>query len=326
MSKEKLTVVYHDDYLNWLLGPGDGSHPTNPVRAKLATELLVEQLGDDVEVIAPVDEDKAAEDILALTAVHELKYIDRIMQGDSNQWHGIRPDLGETAFKMFKGTIRALEAILSGKSKVAFNPQGAKHHAHHDRESGFCVFNDMAYAAIELQKQGYRPLYIDWDIHAGDGVAHILENYEVPCISIHNGRAFPYDQMLQNIYPGPLHYESDLNYNFNLSDGAGDEEFKDALDGAREIIDAYKPDVILLAAGADGHFGSSNLTELAKFTSNGFTYAAEVVAEMAIKHAEGRVLIGGAGGYQPLKETPETWALVVSTIYNRVREGLVKNG
>jgi hypothetical protein len=39
---------------------------------------------------------------------------------------------------------------------------------------------------------------------------------------------------------------------------------------------------------------------------------------MANKHADGRVIIGGAGGYQPLKETPETWALVVETIYNEV--------
>jgi acetoin utilization deacetylase AcuC-like enzyme len=45
-----------------------------------------------------------------------------------------------------------------------------------------------------------------------------------------------------------------------------------------------------------------------------------MVSDMAIKHSEGRVLIGGAGGYQPEKETPETWALVVETIYNEVSE------
>ena len=45
------------------------------------------------------------------------------------------------------------------------------------------------------------------------------------------------------------------------------------------------------------------------------------VAEMANKHSQGRVIIGGAGGYQPFKETPETWALVVSTIYDNVTKG-----
>jgi hypothetical protein len=42
---------------------------------------------------------------------------------------------------------------------------------------------------------------------------------------------------------------------------------------------------------------------------------------MANKHSQGRVIIGGAGGYQPLKETPETWALVVETIYKGITEG-----
>jgi acetoin utilization protein AcuC len=99
----------------------------------------------------------------------------------------------------------------------------------------------------------------------------------------------------------------------------------ECIDKAREIIEAYKPDVILLAAGADGHTGLDNLSGTNTYTAVGFTYAAEMVAEMAIKHADGRVLIGGAGGYQPYKETPETWALVVGTIFDRVREGVLAN-
>ena len=326
MSKEKLTVVYHDDYLNWLLGPGDGSHPTNPIRAKLATEMLVEQLGDDVEVISPAEDSTTEPDLVILKETHSEEHVAEVLAGISNQWNGTKPIMGETAFKMFRGTIRAVERILSGASKVAFNPQGAKHHAKTSAASGFCVFNDMAYAAKAFQQAGLRPLYLDWDIHAGDGVAHMLRGSGVPCISIHNGSTYPNDSWLQNSGVGELHHPAELNYNFNLRRGATDDEFKEAIDGAKEIIEAYKPDVILLAAGADGHFGSSNLIELAKFTSDGFTYAANMVAEMATKHADGRVLIGGAGGYQPLKETPETWALVVSTIYNQVRKGLVQNG
>jgi len=43
-----------------------------------------------------------------------------------------------------------------------------------------------------------------------------------------------------------------------------------------------------------------------------------MIADRALKYSQGRVIIGGAGGYQPLKETPETWALVVETIYNQI--------
>ena len=103
-----------------------------------------------------------------------------------------------------------------------------------------------------------------------------------------------------------------------MRNGDGDDVFKRAIDGARSIIDAYKPDVILLAAGADGHEGANAIGVNSNYTAAGFKYAAEMVAEMAIKHSDGRVIIGGAGGYQPLKQTPETWALVVETIYNRI--------
>jgi hypothetical protein len=43
-----------------------------------------------------------------------------------------------------------------------------------------------------------------------------------------------------------------------------------------------------------------------------------MIADIANKHANGRVLIGGAGGYQPLDHTPKVWATVVSEIYNNI--------
>jgi acetoin utilization protein AcuC len=225
--------------------------------------------------------------------------------------------MGQTAYVMFKGTIRAVELILAGAAKVVFNPQGAKHHAKYSSASGFCVFNDMAYAAVALKEAGLKVLYLDWDIHAGDGVAHMLRGKGVPCISIHNGGIFPRDPLL-NSTEFEYHRLEELIYNFNLRSGDGDDVFMDAIDRAKEIIDAYAPDVILLAAGADGHTGANRLFTDNNYTAKGFKYAAEMVADMAIKHSEGRVLIGGAGGYQPEKETPETWALVVETIYNEV--------
>ena len=225
---------------------------------------------------------------------------------------------------MFSGTMRAVELMLADKTKVAFNPQGAKHHAMVDRGSGFCVFNDMVWAAHEFKRAGLKPLYLDWDIHAGDGVYHMLKGSGIATISIHNATAFPMDKEMQNLRRSraTLHHPKDEAYNFNVADGDGDEAFKWAIDGAAQIIEQYQPDVILLAAGADGHTGAGNLGLINNYTAEGFRYAAEMVGEMANKYCQGRVLIGGAGGYQPLKETPETWALVVETIYNKVNDGI----
>ncbi len=319
--KTKLAVIYCDLYLNWLLGKGDGSHPTNPVRAKFATQLLTDSLGSDIVIVDPFDEAKADSDMEALKATHDAKYIESVLSGDCAEWSGTKPIMGETAYVMFKGTIRAVELILAGKAKVVFNPQGAKHHAKYSSSSGFCVFNDMAYAAMALKAQGLKVLYLDWDIHAGDGVAHMLRGKGIPCISIHNGGIYPSDPLL-NSTNFEHHRLEELIFNFNVKSGDGDDVFMDATDRAREIIDEYQPDVILLAAGADGHTGANLIGVDSNYTEKGFKYAAEMVAEMAIKHSEGRVLIGGAGGYQPEKETPETWALVVATIYNKINQEL----
>jgi acetoin utilization protein AcuC len=319
--KNQLAIVYSDLYLNWLLGRGDGSHPTNPIRAKNALTLLVKALGSKAVIVDPVDEVKEASDMKALLSTHDADYIKTVLEGRSGEWDGTKPIMGQTAYGMFKGTIRAVELILAGAAKVVFNPQGAKHHAKYSSASGFCVFNDMAYAAMALKEAGLKVLYLDWDIHAGDGVAHMLRGKGVPCISIHNGRIYPNDPLL-NSTEFEYHRLEELIYNFNLRSGDGDDVFMDAIDRAKEIIDAYAPDVILLAAGADGHTGPNNIGVNNNFTAKGFKYAAQMVADMAIKHSEGRVLIGGAGGYQPEKETPETWALVVETIYNKIYQEL----
>ena len=320
-KNQPLTIIYSEIYLNWLLGAGDGSHPTNPVRAKIATELLQSALGENVNVVDPEDPTRETADLEALKASHKLEYIEQVLAGGSGQWSGTKPLMGRTALAMFKGTIRGVEAILSGKSKVAFNPQGAKHHAKFSSSSGFCVFNDMAYAALAFKAAGLKVLYIDWDIHAGDGVAHMLRGKGVVCISIHNGDIYPNDPLL-NSSEFEYHHPDELIYNFNVSHGDGDDVFMDAIDRAKEIIDEYQPDVILLAAGADGHTGANLLGVDSNYTEKGFKYAAEMVADMAVKHSEGRVLIGGAGGYQPHKETPATWALVVETIYNKINQEL----
>lgn len=315
----KLIVSYGECYLDWQLGAGDGSHPTNPIRAKLATEMLVDALGASVEVIEPIAASESEHWINELKSIHDPKYVDEVIGGDSGEWSGNHPEVASAGLAMFAGTARLVRKVIDGEAKVVFNPQGAKHHAQHHFGSGFCVFNDMAYAAIELKKAGLRPLYIDWDIHAGDGVWEMLKGESVPVISIHCETGYPGNFEMQSMGGAKdMIREAELGYNYNMPIGANDDKFIAALDKARAVIDAYKPDVILLAAGADGNGGPSRLGQIANYSTHGFAYAADMIAEMANTHSNGRVIIGGAGGYQPLKETPEIWALVVERIFNAV--------
>jgi acetoin utilization protein AcuC len=326
-KSNNLVITHGETYLNWQLGTGDGSHPTNPVRAKLATEKLVAQLGDRVQVIDPADpcfDALIALDRAQLEQLHDPAYVARVLDDHcSGEWHGARPAVAKAAFDMFRATMRCVEMIVAGEAKVAFNPMGAKHHAKREHSSGFNVFNDMAAAAIEFKKAGLRPLYLDWDIHAGDGVYHMLKQTGIPRISIHNGSTFPFDLSMSGSRDAQVnehgwytkHHETDHAYNFNIESEDGDDALAWAIAGAEEIIERYQPDVILLAAGADGHNGVNNLQLSNRYSYAGFDAAAEMVARQAAKHSRGRVLIGGAGGYQPFDHTPEIWARVVDIIY-----------
>src|SRR5207249_1522978 len=71
------------------------------------------------------------------------------------------------------GSLRAIEAILRGDVEHAFHPGGGLHHAMPSRASGFCVYNDPAIATARARRDGLRILYVDLDVHHGDGVEAI---------------------------------------------------------------------------------------------------------------------------------------------------------
>lgn len=309
----KLTIAYSDDYLNWKLGSGDGSHPTNPIRAKLAVDLLKDEL--DTEAFEIIEPEFREGDREKIEEVHTPEYVAEVIDlGFASDWHGENLVNGKTAAQMFAGTARLVEKMIAGETQIGFNPQGAKHHAQADWSEGFCVFNDMAWAAKEFKKNGLKPLYIDWDVNAGDGVQNLLEDTDIPTFSIHGHGIYPTHSMTwlrgqqgNYVFANPEQHW----YNYCLQQGEGDEAFAWAMDAIAEKVAEYQPDVILLATGADGHEGEHWGL---KYTYAGYEYAAKKVAEMANLYADCRVLIGGAGGYQPHTHTPRIWANVVEDI------------
>jgi acetoin utilization protein AcuC len=323
-KKLPLWVEYGEIYLDWLLGAGDGSHPTKPIRAKIAVEKLVERLKGKVVVHDPALNADVEADKAELAKIHGEAHIHGAIDNYVDSlWSGSRESMSRAGLAMFRGTVRAVSALLAGKARVAFNPQGAKHHAMRDNSSGFCLFNDMAWAALEFEAAGLKPLYLDWDIHAGDGVYELLRKTGIPTLSIHNGSIFPGNPKMQDrgrlSERHTVHQLDEHAYNWNVLDDDGDEGFKWAIDEAAKVIDGYAPKVILLAAGADGHEGQNGLGIRNQYTYAGFEYAADMVAELAEKH-NALVLIGGAGGYQAFDDTPEIWARVVERIYSRLSD------
>lgn len=285
------------------------------MRALNSVVRLRRHLGSELVVIDP---SPRKGDRKAIESVHDLDYVSDVLDaGCSGEWEGANLANAGTALTMFSGTMRLVEGIIRGDIRVGFNPQGAKHHAHYAHSSGFCVFNDMAWAALTLQKAGLKPLYLDWDVHAGDGVQALLSGSGVPTLSIHGSGIFPFGMDTHSVHGFEIgsthewHNSIEGFYNWNVALGGDDESLMDAMSSAQIVIDSYKPDVILLAAGADGH--ESEEWGM-KWTLNGYTEAATTIARLAKKYSQGRMLIGGAGGYQPEYWTPKIWAKVVETL------------
>ncbi len=299
-TPETVAVVYDERLLDWQLGPG---HPTNPVRAKLAVELLQER---GVPLVVESITWQLTDE---LQAVHTAKYISDTLEGSNAEWQGRRPDLGAVAAHMFAATVQLVHAVDAGQVRVGFSPQGAKHHARADRGSGFCVFNDMAWAARHFAGQGKRVLYVDLDAHHGDGVEALTrdEPLVVTC-SVHDS----------TIFPGTGHRsEPEAGvHNLPLAHGAGDEELLGSIATVVELAEQWRPEVLLVAIGADGHV-TDPLSSL-QYSYDGYTQAARALVGLAVQHGA-PVLLGGAGGYQPLTHTPAVWATFVGAVSAVVR-------
>ena len=138
----------------------------------------------------------------------------------------------------YKTCLKALEHGL------ACHAAGGTHHAHYDYGSGFCVFNDMAYAALRLRHEGkaQRILILDVDVHQGDGTATILSDRpDIFTCSLHCGGNYPYEKATSD-------------RDVILPDGMEDEAYLKTLRGVLDELAAeVKPDLVIYDAGIDVH-------------------------------------------------------------------------
>ena len=68
------------------------------------------------------------------------------------------------------GSLDGAAKLNHKLADVAINWSGGLHHAKRFEASGFCYVNDIVLAILELLKFHPRVLYLDIDIHHGDGV------------------------------------------------------------------------------------------------------------------------------------------------------------
>ncbi len=302
--KQPVYLIHSDEYKNWIFDP---THPTQGRRFNNARDLLItsaKKEGINVVEILPRLATEAE-----LLRVHTPAYINEVLnQHISTEWDGQRADLANLASLFVGGTLTALDALLTGKTKLAIHFPGAKHHAQSDHSSGFCIFNDFALAAdIASKDHDKNIIIIDIDAHHGDGVENLSKgNYGVITFSVHQ----------EGIFPGTGD-ESKPGYFYNipLEAGAGDKELLDAIEqfiyviGARDRIWDWQPDLLFITCGADGH-SEDPLTSI-DYSVEGYIAVAKRLKE---RFPDLPILLGGAGGYLPDTRTPEIWVKVARNL------------
>ena len=188
------------------------------------------------------------------------------------------------------GSICGAQKLNSGAYDVAVNWAGGLHHARRGEASGFCYVNDIVLGILELLKVHERVLYVDIDIHHGDGVEEAFYGTpRVMTLSFHKyGNYFPYSGAIDDIGVGPGKYHA---VNFPLQDGITDAAYETIFKPVvQSIMDRYKPGAVVLQCGADSLSGDRLGTF--NMTLGGHGACAEFIRSFNLP-----TLVVGGGGY-----------------------------
>ena len=303
-------LVFGPRSAHYDFGPG---HPLTPRRFGPGIELLG-TLGA-LPGMAPEPADDR--ELLAVHAERYLAVVRRLSRdpagdpeagfsafGDDPPFAGMH----EAAATVAGGSLRAVEAILRGDVEHAVHPGGGLHHALPARASGFCIYNDPALAIAAARRTGLRVLYVDLDVHHGDGVQAIhAGDPGVLTVSIHeSGRTlFPGTGFAAELGEGAA---AGSSVNLPLEAATGETAW---LAGVRGIVPQlaafFGPDLIVSQHGADSHAWDP-LAHL-RVTTTAMGEAARLVDALAHRHAAGRWLATGGGGYDVYRVVPRAWAL-----------------
>ena len=196
------------------------------------------------------------------------------------------PGLFERASTSVGGSIRAAELAVAGR--IAFHPAGGTHHGRPGRASGFCYFNDPAFALLTLLDAGCeRIAYVDLDAHHGDAVQDAFaEDPRVHTVSIHEAGRWPGTGAATDIGGG-------RSVNLPVPRGFNDAELRLLMDDVVLPLAArIRPDAVVLTCGGDALAGDP-LAAMA--LSNVALWDA---VEDCVGLAPVAVVLGG-GGYNP---------------------------
>ncbi|UKZ49476.1 histone deacetylase [Trichoderma virens] len=285
-SPKKVAYFYDSDIGNYAYVTG---HPMKPHRIRLAHSLIMQYgLYQKMEIYRAKPATRGE-----MTQFHTDDYIDFLQkvtpdnmdsymreQGKYNVgddcpvFDGLFEFCGISAGGSMEGAAR----LNRQKCDIAINWAGGLHHAKKCEASGFCYVNDIVLGILELLRFMKRVLYIDIDVHHGDGVEEAFYTTD---------RVMTVARTTPSISP--------------LRDGITDESYKSIFEPVIEnVMKYFQPEAVVLQCGGDSlsgdRLGAFNLS------MDGHANCVNFVKSFNLP-----TLVLGGGGYT-MRNVARTWA------------------
>ncbi|KAI1871105.1 hypothetical protein JX265_006145 [Neoarthrinium moseri] len=307
-SNKKVAYFYDSDIGNFAYVAG---HPMKPHRIRLAHSLIMNYgVYKKMEIYRAKPATR-----LEMTQFHTDEYIDFLQKVSPENMESYQRE--QTKFNvgddcpvfdgLFEfcgisagGSMEGAARLNRQKCDIAVNWAGGLHHAKKSEASGFCYVNDIVLGILELLRFNKRVLYIDIDVHHGDGVEEAFYTTDrVMTVSFHKyGEYFPGTGELRDIGIGQGKYYA---VNFPLRDGIDDSSYKSIFEPViSSVMEFYQPDAVVLQCGGDSlsgdRLGCFNLS------MEGHANCVKFVKSFNLP-----TLVLGGGGYT-MRNVARTWA------------------
>ncbi|KAJ2711121.1 Histone deacetylase 8 [Coemansia spiralis] len=199
------------------------------------------------------------------------------------------------------GTVAAARVLVEGEAQVAIHWEGGRHHCRRSKAAGFCFVNDVALGILALQTRFERVLYVDLDLHHGDGVqGSFVHSRRVLTVSVHLHERGFYPNSGGG-YDEGQGWGAGHSLNVPLRRGLRDDMFVRVCTAVGNCaVQAFVPDVVVVQCGCDGLAGDPHMA----FGLTADAYCA--VVERILGWGRPVLLLGG-GGYNRA-DCARTWA------------------
>ena len=181
--------------------------------------------------------------------------------------------------------IAAVDELMLNNERVFCATRPPGHHAETTRANGFCFINNIAVAAKYLQKKYNigKVAIIDFDVHHGNGTQEIFYNdNSVAYASTHEYPLFPGTGSEDETGVGNI-------FNAPIQSGTKGTEFLEIFESKiLKPLDKFKPEVILISAGFDGHIRDP-LANINLESADYFKITKKII-ELANIYSKGRVI------------------------------------